>query len=178
MSKDRRNGTATGFAIILGAATAAGLTPRPTPAQTILDKAERDELAFVAMNDPVMAAAIRKARAALPEFLALAQNPTGKAEGFAVKVAVRDRGGEEYFWIHPFEQRGRKFTGLLNNTPRALRTVRAGDKITFTESEIVDWMYMDGGAMKGNYSARALLKSAPASEREAFRKRFGLDPDF
>jgi hypothetical protein len=32
--------------------------------------------------------------------------------------------------------------------------------------------------MKGNYSARAILKSAPPQGRKAFKRRFGLDFDF
>jgi hypothetical protein len=32
--------------------------------------------------------------------------------------------------------------------------------------------------MKGNYSARAILKSAPPLGRKAFKRRFGLDFDF
>ena len=37
---------------------------------------------------------------------------------------------------------------------------------------------MDDGKMKGNYTARALLKKAPRREQEEFTKRFGLDLDF
>ena len=48
----------------------------------------------------------------------------------------------------------------------------------FIKNEIVDWMYMDAGTMKGNYSARAILKLAPPQGREAFKRRFGLDFDF
>jgi hypothetical protein len=32
--------------------------------------------------------------------------------------------------------------------------------------------------MKGNYTACALLKSAPPSEAEEFKKHFGLNCDF
>ena len=99
-------------------------------------------------------------------------------EGFSVKVAIREGCEAEYFWIHPFDHAGKYFYGRLNNTPRALGHVKIGDQISFTEIEIVDWMYMDNGAMKGNYSARAMLKSAPREQQEAFKKRFGLDLDF
>jgi hypothetical protein len=37
---------------------------------------------------------------------------------------------------------------------------------------------MDGGAMKGNFSARAILKSAKPKDRQAFMRRFGLNLDF
>ena len=37
---------------------------------------------------------------------------------------------------------------------------------------------MDAGLMHGNYSARAILKSALPRDRAAFKRRFGLDFDF
>jgi len=53
-----------------------------------------------------------------------------------------------------------------------------GQTITFDQSEIVDWIYVDDGDMKGNYTACALLKSAPAEEAEEFKRRFRLNCDF
>jgi uncharacterized protein YegJ (DUF2314 family) len=170
--------TSKGFATLLDAAKTVGLTERPPSGESILDKAERDELAIVANGDPLMAAAMRKARATLAEFLALAGNPGPTMEGFAVKVAIHEGCEAEYFWIHPFAHQAGRFSGHLSNTPRSLARVKAGDAITFSENEIVDWTYMDGDKMKGNYTARALLKKASWQEQEDFKKRFGLDIDF
>jgi uncharacterized protein YegJ (DUF2314 family) len=170
--------TSTGYAMLLGAAVAAGLNPQPTSAQTITQKAERDELAIVAKSDPVMAAAMGKARKTLPDFLELAAAPKPGMEGFAVKVAIREGDDAEYFWITPFTDKDGAFSGAINNTPRSVRSVKLGQTITFGQSEIVDWMYMDGNAMKGNYTACALLKSAPKQQQDEFKKRFGLDCDF
>jgi hypothetical protein len=39
-------------------------------------------------------------------------------------------------------------------------------------------VYMDAGTMKGNYSARAILKLAPPQGRKAFKGWFGLYFDF
>lgn len=147
----------------------------PAPAQTVLQRAERDELFLVPNEDPQMAAAMRKARASLKDFLAIAKKPGEKMEGFAVKVAVHDRGRGEYFWILPFEQKGDRFTGQINNTPRSVRNVTNGQTISFSESEIADWMYMDDGKMKGNYTVCALLVREPKAEADAVKKRFGLD---
>ena len=52
------------------------------------------------------------------------------------------------------------------------------DTITFGKRDIVDWMYMDAGVTKGNYSARAILKAALPRDRSAFKRRFGLEFDF
>lgn len=56
--------------------------------------------------------------------------------------------------------------------------MKKGDTIAFGRHDIVDWMHMDAGAMKGNFSARAILKAALPRDRAPFRRRFGLDFDF
>jgi uncharacterized protein YegJ (DUF2314 family) len=158
--------------------TAAVVTfPAPSSAQPITEKAERDEVALVSKNDPVMAAAMQKARQTLPDFLKVAAAPPAKAEGFAVKVAIREGATAEYFWIVPFETKGNAFTGTLDNTPRLIRKTKMGDALNFTKDEIVDWMYMDDGVMKGNHTACAVMKKATQKDRDAFKKRFGLDCD-
>ena len=81
------------------AIAAAGLAIGPAAAQTVTEKAERDEIATVAKSDPVMAAAMHKAQAELPGFLALSVAPQPGMKGFAVKVAIREGQEAEYFWI-------------------------------------------------------------------------------
>ena len=141
-----------------------------------MDKAQRDELALVPRNDPDMAAAMRKARATLKDFLTLSRAPNAFTTGFAVKVAVRDKNDVEYFWVTPFTEQDGRFSGRINNTPRSVKTVKFGETFTFSEGEIVDWLYLDGGKMKGNYTACALLKREPG-QADAFKKRFGLECD-
>jgi uncharacterized protein YegJ (DUF2314 family) len=118
-----------------------------------------------------------KARQTLPDFLIVATAPKPGMEGFAVKVAIREGDNGEYFWITPFTDKDGEFSGAINNTPRQVHSVKLGQTITFNQSEIVDWMYIDGDKMKGNYTACALLKSASKQEVEEFKKRFGLDCD-
>jgi uncharacterized protein YegJ (DUF2314 family) len=159
------------------AAVFAAIQTFPASAQSITEKAERDEVALVSKNDPAMAAAMTKARATLPDFLKLATAPPPKADAFAVKVAIREGAHAEYFWITPFEQKSEGFTGKLDNTPRLVRNTKMGDTLTFTKAEIVDWMYIDNGVMKGNHTACAVMKKATQKDRDAFKKRFGLDCD-
>jgi uncharacterized protein YegJ (DUF2314 family) len=163
---------------MLLAAFALGLGLAPAAAQSITQKAEHDELAIVAKSDPAMAAAMGKARQTLPDFLSTAAAPKQGMEGFAVKVAIREGDNAEYFWITPFTTKDGAFSGAINNRPRSVHSVKLGQTITFNQSEIVDWMYMDGEKMKGNYTACALLKSAAKQEADEFKKRFGLDRDF
>ena len=162
---------------LMAATAAAGLAIGPAAAQTVTEKAERDEIATVAKSDPVMAAAMHKAQAELPGFLALSVAPQPGMKGFAVKVAIREGEEAEHLWIAPFSASGRQFSGAINNEPRAVLSVKLGQTIAFDQSEIVDWMYLDNGAMKGNYTACALLKSASRREADLFKRKFGLACD-
>lgn len=101
-----------------------------------------------------------------------------RPERFAVKIALLGDGGPEFFWIHPFAYVGDRFIGQIGNTPLALAGPKKGDTIAFGKRDIIDWMYMDAGAINGNYSARAILKTALPRDRAAFKRRFGLEFDF
>lgn len=145
--------------------------------QGMVGRAERDEVVLVAKDDPEMAAARNKARDTLPEFFAAARQPAPAMRVFSLQVMVRDGDAVEYFWIRDFAANGNRFSGKIDNTPRTVRNVTAGQVIEFSENEIFDWMYMDGARMKGNYSACVLLAREPKDQQEAAKKRFGLTCD-
>jgi uncharacterized protein YegJ (DUF2314 family) len=109
-------------------------------AETLLERAKRDELAFVEKDDAEMAAAMRRARAALPDFLKLARAPRPRTRDFAVKVGITENDDIEYFWILPFRQDKAGFSGEISNTPQLVKKVKLGQRITFQENEIVDWL--------------------------------------
>ena len=117
---------------------------------------------------------MRKAQSTLADFLKVAAAPKPGTLGFSLKVAVREGERVEYFWITPFTNNGSQFSGEINNTPRVVHSVKLGQT---AQSDIVDWLYIENGMMKGNYTACALLKSAPKSEAEEFKKTVGLNCD-
>src|SRR6266568_3165951 len=131
---------------------------------TLMDKARRDQVVLVENDDADMAAAFRKARETLPEFLALARAPRPTATKLAVKVAIPAGDGNEYFWLTPFAPRGDQYAGRVNNSPRSAKQVKFGQVVEFSEAEIVDWLYMEGGKMRGNFTACAMLKREPADQ--------------
>ena len=144
---------------------------------TLMDKARRDQVVLIEKDDPDMAAAFRKARETLPEFLALANAPQSTATKLAVKIAIPAGDGNEYFWLTQFAPRGDKYAGRINNTPRAAKQVKFGQVVEFAEAEIVDWLYMEGGKMRGNFTACAMLKREPPDQLEAMKKQYGLSCD-
>ena len=148
----------------------------PAGAQTVLDKIRRDEVIWLPKGDPDMAAAMHKAREALPQFLALWRAPRASTSHFAVKVGIRDEARDlvEYFWITPFVEKDGRYSGQIDNDPNTVKTVKLGDTIGFGPEEIVDWLYLDGGEMRGNYTACSLFRRAPRQEAEAAIKRFRM----
>ena len=145
--------------------------------QTVLEKSKRDETVRIRQDDADMEDAFRKARTTLKEFLALARNPRPTITNYAVKIGIPDRDQREFFWISRFTQHHGRLVGRIDNTPRLVRNVREGERISFKESEVVDWLYRENGKMFGNYTACALIKKEPPKQAEAFKKGYGLDCD-
>ncbi|MES2712542.1 MAG: DUF2314 domain-containing protein, partial [Pseudomonadota bacterium] len=62
------------------------------------------------------------------------------------------------------------------NTPRHVRGYREGQRLSFVQAEIVDWMFIDAeGRMRGNRTACVLLEQESVAAREEFRRAYGLD---
>ena len=147
----------------------------PVSAQSLLEKARRDQIARVPTADPEMETAFRKARATLKDFLVLVRTPRPSITNYAVKIGVPDRGETEYFWISRFIQKDGLLIGKIDNTPRFVRNVSEWQMLSFKESDVVDWLYREGEKMIGNYTACVLVKREPPIQAEAFKKQYGLD---
>jgi uncharacterized protein YegJ (DUF2314 family) len=157
------------------AVTALIAIPATAAAQSISEKAAKDEVVFRQDSDPAMRKALSKAAATLPEFLKLAANPKTGTSSYALKVGIADSQYTEYFWVNNFSKVGSSFTGTLNNEPRLVKKHKIGDQITFTEKQIADWTYRDeANRVIGNFTACALLSKEPPAEAAAFKKQYGL----
>jgi uncharacterized protein YegJ (DUF2314 family) len=151
------------------------VVPEPSPGQSLLDHASRDTTSRVKKDDEDMAAAIRKARQTLPEFLALIREPRPTITSYAVKIGIPYSEGTEFFWMSPLELRKDDIIGRINNTPRHATSVKRGQRIIFKEKDIVDWLYREAGWMYGNFTACALVKREPPDQAKAFMQKFGIE---
>ncbi|WP_375463558.1 DUF2314 domain-containing protein [uncultured Methylobacterium sp.] len=62
------------------------------------------------------------------------------------------------------------------NTPRFVGNVRKGQRVDFARADIVDWMYVQDGRLKGNFTACVLLaKETDTRARDAFLRKLGMD---
>ncbi len=146
-------------------------------AQSLYEKASKDELAYMGDQEPAMKKAMQRARAELDQFLAIAKAPPPNTESFSLKVAIAEGRDVEYFWVGDFVWKGEDFEGTINNEPRLVKSVKFQQRYKFSRAKIVDWTYIDKGRhkMMGNYTLCALLTKEPPGEAAAMKKRFGLD---
>lgn len=126
----------------------------------------------------VMAEAMRQARVSLASFLALADNPRPGTRDFSVKIGLPTVNGKEYVWIRPFQHKGTRIVGELQNEPVGTKAIRMGERISFDDKDVVDWSYLDGDGLRGNFTACAIAQLKPPIERTAFVKRYRLDCSF
>jgi uncharacterized protein YegJ (DUF2314 family) len=143
-------------------------------AQPTITSKKGDDSVLVKTGDAAMTEAMRKARAGLKSFLALADSPQPSMRDFSVKIDVPLTNSHEYLWIRPFTHDGTRFVGRLVNTPNAIKNIRYGDRLAFEEKDVVDWSYVDGERKIGNYTACALIQSESPEKRAAFMQTYGL----
>lgn len=128
-----------------------------------------DDITSVSESDPVMNAAIEKARATLPEFWAHLASPGVGETDFNIKLAISDGESVEHFWCDGIEGDSLKATCSIANDAVYVHTVKFGDRVDIDPAQISDWMYFIDGRIKGAQTLRALLPRL--SEEDATRYR-------
>jgi uncharacterized protein YegJ (DUF2314 family) len=119
----------------------------------------------VPTDDPEIAEAIHMARDSLPGFWARLQNPASDEEGFALKVAFPNvENSFEHIWLIEIERSGGRISGVVNNTPATVPSLRDGSRVEIDPARISDWLYLRSSKMVGNYTLRALLKRLPPED--------------
>lgn len=128
----------------------------------------------VPTSDPVMAAAIAKARATLAVFWSSYENPKPSESAPSLKVRFPTRGTNgEHIWMDEVKKLGdNSYSGRFANAPRDLPGRRVGDLVEFTEAQISDWMFLRNDKIVGGETLRPMLKSSlPKREADALRAR-------
>jgi uncharacterized protein YegJ (DUF2314 family) len=123
-----------------------------------------------AVND-----AAAKARAQLPLFWKVFESPSQDEKNFSIQVRIQDRNGSEPFWLEDIRHDNTKISGVIDSDPSIVKSVKRGDRIEISESDISDWAYTRDGKMVGNFLTRATLNLL--SEKDAEHMRNSLaDP--
>ena len=108
-------------------------------------------------DDPEMAAAVRKAKATLDDFIGELKKP-GKRQ-FYIKTSYPTKSGNlEFIWIESVSSASGKFRGIIGNEPLDIANLKLGDSVDVKREDVSDWMIMDGDKMLGGYTAKLLLE--------------------
>ena len=121
--------------------------------------------------------ATEKAQATLDDFLSKAKQLPAGTSSYALKVRVQEGRDTEYFWVEEFTWSDGSFTGRINDEPRLVKSIKPGQIVNFSRSQIADWKYLDEktGMTFGNFTACALLSKEPPDKAKEIKRRDGLD---
>lgn len=102
--------------------------------------------------------ATEKAQATLDDFLTKAKLLPAGTSAYALKVRIQQGRDTEYFWLNEFTWTDGAFTGRINDEPRLVKSVKAGEIVRFNRSQIVDWKYVDEktGVTVGDFTSKAV----------------------
>ena len=144
---------------------------RKSPSKLVGDK--KDPAVVVERDDPVMLAAMEKARETVGTFIEALRKPRAGQRNFSVKTAFRDGEEEDHLWLTDLRYEDGQFVGRISNDPELVKNVSMGDRHAVPAAEISDWMFIDEGKLVGGYSIRAVREQMPADERAEFDSDFG-----
>jgi uncharacterized protein YegJ (DUF2314 family) len=129
----------------------------------------KDEVVYVKGDDPKMSAAIAKAQGSLDTFRAALAAPPADAKSFSVKVgfAWGTKGEREHIWLTEPALDATTVTGKINNEPVDVTNLKLGQSVSAPLKDVSDWMYVEGGVLRGGYTLRVLLdKMSPESKQK------------
>jgi uncharacterized protein YegJ (DUF2314 family) len=137
--------------------------------------AQQDRVIQVPIEDRDMQEAMASARKSLDQFWAAFEAKQSSDEGFALKVAITDGSKVEHFWVNRLQRRGAVTSGIVNNDPNDVTTVKLGQRIDFPVEQISDWMFLRDGKIVGNATLRVLLKYMPKEQAEHYRSMLATE---
>ena len=128
----------------------------------------------VQSDDVEMQAAMQTAREKFPEFWgevsADYKRPIPILDGSMVKAYFHDSDAPqngEHMWVREVEYDGETITGVLADTPQNLRSVRAGEHVSFPLSKLKDWLYVERGRAVGAFTVKLLRSRMTEAQRRA-----------
>ena len=140
------------------------LAAAPAFAQTDIINVEND--------DPVMEAAIDKARSGLPQFWETFAAPAANEADFSLKLGIVDGQHTEHFWCSDIEGDAEAATCVIANEPVYVDNVAYGERVDVDPAIISDWMYYRDDRIVGGETIKALLPQLDKKEAARLSAQF------
>jgi len=121
-------------------------------------RSKTDPTIAIRASDPEMNAAIEKARATLPTFFVHWKHPGPGESDFNLKLRITDDGSVEHFWLGQVTGTLGQLSGVVDDTPQTVHSVKLGQRIPISVDQITDWMYLRDGKIVGNLTMKVLFK--------------------
>lgn len=135
----------------------------------------QSDIISVADDDPVMNAAIEKARGSLPQFWDSFAAPDTNEVDFALKLGIVDGADTEHFWCNEIEGDASAATCVIANEPAFVTNVAYGERVDVDPAIISDWMYYRDDKIVGGETIRALLPQLDKKEAARLGAQFAED---
>jgi uncharacterized protein YegJ (DUF2314 family) len=117
---------------------------------------------------------MEKANLTLHYFIECLNNPKKDQQYFSVKGRFEDKGMVEHIWLsEPSVDAEGNLFGTVGNEPTNVTTVKLGQKIGITASEVSDWMIIERGRLIGGYTIRAIREGMNPDQQIDFDKTLG-----
>lgn len=81
----------------------------------------------------------------------------------------------EHMWLTEVEFDGKQIQGTLINSPHTLKSIEQGDRVTVTNKQLFDWMYVIAGNVYGGFTVDLLRSRMGKGERRQHDKAWGFD---
>ncbi len=130
---------------------------------------DEDKVIEVATEDTEMKAAIKLARETLPTFWSKMASHASNEEAFSLKLGISDAKMTEHFWCGDIRGSATAANCVIANEPADVHTVKMGQRVEVDPAIISDWMYMQGGKIKGGQTIRALIPHMTPEEADTYR---------
>lgn len=141
---------------------------------------EREGEPSVIMSSPdKTAGAISEARANLDYFWSASESDNPAYSNFSIKVAIEAESQieVEHIWVVDLRRKGNLIRGLLANEPYDLPdNLGLGDEVVFTEEDVSDWSFNEGGRAWGHFTSRVLISELPKDQQAEYESHFHKTP--
>jgi uncharacterized protein YegJ (DUF2314 family) len=132
------------------------------------------EVYSVDETDVEMNAAMENARRTVGTFIAALNHPGTSRTNFSIKLGIREKDEVEHFWLKNVKHDGGRFTGTIGNTPESVHTVKLGQPMSVPAKQISDWMFIENGVLRGNFTMRVMRSRLSPEERAKMDSQFGF----
>lgn len=119
-----------------------------------------DEVTFL-KHDEKLEAASNRAKAKIPELQKLFLAGLPLNTHLLIKFPFESEDGQrEWMWVEITKWKGEKVDGLLQNDPRFVMTLKAGQKVTKNINDMFDYiLYKPDGSQEGNETGEIIMES-------------------